>query len=221
MSERSGLDAPWALGERTYARILEHLRTKGARTIVELGSGASTVALCRDLPDASLFSVDDDATYFERTRAQLPAHAEVMLVHRPLAWQWHGGAPYLSYEPGSFPDGVDALLVDGPPHWTRRGREACLYQVMPSLEVGAQIFLDDYRRSAEQTIVRNWLDSYPGALRLVEVIEEGDQVAVLEKVAAASEPRPTVTRRTDAWVQAALQPLTSRARRIAMRLRGR
>jgi len=145
----------------------------------------------------------------------------VKLVHRPLAWQRHGGAPYLSYTHGTFPRAVDALLVDGPPHWTRRGREACLYQAMPSLKVGARIFLDDYRRAAEQRTARNWLDAYPSALRLVAVIEEGDHVAVLEKTAEAMSPRHTLSRRADAHLQAALQPLTSRVRRAATRLRGR
>ena len=217
----SPLNAPWALGERAYSHVLRHLRAIDARTVIELGSGASTAALARDLPDTTIFSVDDDATYFARTRAQLPANASVELVHRPLVWQRHGGAPYLSYELGTIPRAVDALLVDGPPHWTRRGREACLYQTMPSLEVGARIFLDDYRRAAEQRTVRNWLGAYPNALRLIEVIEEGDHVAVLEKTAEATAPRPTYRRRADAHLQAALQPLTSRVRRIALRSRGR
>ena len=126
----------------------------------------------------------------------------------------------MSYAPGAFPDAVDALIVDGPPHWTRRGREASLYQAMPSLKVGARIFLDDYRRAAEKRMVQNWLGAYPGALRLVDVIEEGDHVAVLEKTEEAEAPRSTVARRVDAWLQAALQPFTSRVRRVALRARG-
>jgi hypothetical protein len=216
----SPLDVPWALGERAYSRILEHLRGIEAPTIVEFGSGASTVALARDIPDATILSFDDDATYFARTRAQLPSTARVNLVHCPLTWQRHGGAPYLSYAHCELPDGVDAVLIDGPPHWTRRGREACLYQTIPSLKTGARIFLDDYKRAAEQRIVRNWLDAYPGALRLVGVIEEGDHVAMLEKTAATPSPRHTLSRRTDAYFHAALQPLTSGVRRVAMRLRG-
>jgi len=221
VNDASPLDAPWALGERAYAQVLRHLREANVHIIVELGSGASTAALARDLPSATILSVDDDPTYFAKTRARLPADAKVEIVHRPLVWQRHGGAPYLSYAPGAFPDEVDALIVDGPPHWTRRGREAGLYQVMPSLKVEARIFLDDYRRAPEKRIVQNWLDAYPGALRLVEVIEEGDHVAVLEKTAEAESPRPSAARSADAWLQAALQPLTSRVRRLALRARGR
>jgi hypothetical protein len=221
MTAVSALDAPWALGKRAYGQVLRRLREVDARTIVEFGSGASTAALARDLPDATILALDDDATYFARTREQLPAAAKVELVHRPLVWQRHGAAPYLSYAPCAFPRAVDALIVDGPPHWTRRGREACLYQAMPSLRVGARIFLDDYRRPAEQRMVRNWLDAYPGALRLVEVIEEGDRVAVLEKTAEAASPRRSFSRCADAHVHAALQPITSRVRRVAMRLQGR
>jgi predicted O-methyltransferase YrrM len=220
MNIASALDTPWALGQRAYEQVLRRLRELEARTIVEFGSGASTAALARDLPEATILSIDDDASYFGRTRAQLPAHARVELVHRPLVWQRHGAAPYLSYAPCSFPRGVDALIIDGPPHWARRGREACLYQAMPSLKIGGQIFLDDYRRPAEQRMVRNWLRAYPGALRLVEVIEEGDHVAVLEKTAEATSPRSSFSRQVDAHWQAALQPITSRLRRVAMRLQG-
>ena len=53
------------------------------------------------------------------------------------------------------------------------------------------------------------------------VIEEGDHVAVLEKTAEAESPRPSAARSADAWLQAALQPLTSRVRRLALRARGR
>jgi len=216
----SPLDLPWALGESAYSQILPHLRAIESPTIVEFGSGASTAALAHDLPDATILSIDDDATYFARTRAQLPSTARVNLVHRPLTWQRHGGAPYLSYAHGDLPDAVDAVLVDGPPHWTRRGREACLYQAMPALKTGGRIFLDDYKRTAERRMVRNWLDAYPSSLRLVGVIEQGDHVAVLEKTAEASSPRHTLSRRADAHLHAVLQPLTSTVRRIAMRLRG-
>lgn len=221
MTSPSPLDAPWALGERAYARVLRELRAMEAPTIVEFGSGASTAALARDLPTATIFSVDSDATYFERTRAQLPSNAKVELVHRPLVWQLHGGAPYLCYARCDLPNAVDALLIDGPPHWTRRGREACLYQAMPSLKIGARIFLDDYKRVPERRTVRHWLAAYPDALRLVEVIEEGDRVAVLEKTAEQSAPQRDFLRSADAHWQAAIQPLTSGVRRISMRLQGR
>jgi predicted O-methyltransferase YrrM len=221
VTDLSPLDAPWALGQRAYAQVLRHLGAMQAPTIVEFGSGASTAALARDLPDATILSVDNDATYFERTRAQLPPNARVELVYRPLVWQRHGGAPYLSYASCDLPDSVDALLVDGPPHWTRRGREACLYQAMPSLKIGARIFLDDYRRAPERRIVRNWLSAYPGAVSLVEVVEEGDHVAVLQKTAEAALPSPSFSRWADAHWQAFIQPLTSRVRTVSMRLQGK
>ncbi len=221
MTDLSPLDAPWALGQRAYAQVLRHLRAIQAPTIVEFGSGASTAALACDLPEATILSVDNDTTYFERTRAQLPPNARVELVYRPLVWQRHGGSPYLSYSGCDLPEEVDALLVDGPPHWTRRGREACLYQAMPSLKIGARIFLDDYRRAPERRIVRNWLGAYPGAIRLVEVIEEGDHVAVLEKTAGATSLKPSFARWADAHWQAFIQPLTSWVRIVSMRSRGK
>jgi hypothetical protein len=92
---------------------------------------------------------------------------------------------------------------------------------MPSLKIGARIFLDDYRRAPERRIVRNWLSAYPGAVSLVEVVEEGDHVAVLQKTAEAASPSPSFSRWADAHWQAFIQPLTSRVRTVSMRLQGK
>lgn len=214
------LDAPWCLGTEAYAGLLSHLRRIDARVIVEFGSGASTVCLSRDLPGARIVSIDDDARFFQRTRDHLPEGAQVELSHRPLAWQRHGGARYLSYAEGPMPDQVCAVIIDGPPHWTRRGREACLYQVAPWLREGGLVFLDDYARPAEQRMVQNWLRAYPGAMVEREPIAANDRVAVVEKVGPTPVPQLDPRRRSDALLQAALQPLTARIWRLSMALRG-
>jgi len=215
------LDAPWCLGTSAYDAVLARLREIDARVIVEYGSGASTVCLSRDLPGARIVSIDDDPRYFDRTRAHLPDDAEVELMHRTLRWQRHGGAPYLSYAEGPLPEEVCAVIIDGPPHWTRRGREACLYQVAPKLREGALVFLDDYARGAEKRIVQNWLAAYPGGLEQRTTIRENDHVAVLEKTGPTDVIDTDLWRRADAMSQAAAQPLTARVRKLAMALRGR
>jgi predicted O-methyltransferase YrrM len=217
-------DAPWSLGEGAFEAIRADLLAIGARRVVEFGSGTSTARIAHDLPDVALFSVDSDAAFFEQTRALLAAHgleARVELVERPLAWQWHGGAPYLGFRAGALPDAIDAVLIDGPPHWTRRGREACLYSVFDRLRVGGRVYLDDFARAGERRTVRNWLLAYPGALRMVRAAAVDCHVAILEKV----EARPTIARAparvADALAAAALQPVSAAVRRVALRLRGR
>ena len=70
-----------------------------------------------------------------------------------------------------------AWIIDGPPVYTLRGREACLYQVYDQIKIGGLVILDDFRRSYEKQIVENWLSVYPGSFA-VEIIREDHHLAV-------------------------------------------
>jgi len=178
-------ESSWSLGESAYQAILQDLRAIGAKTIVEFGSGISTLRLSRDLPEATILSIEGDRSFRDQTRHDLELQggpAEVTLVHRPLRWQRHGLSWFRSYEPGEFPGQVDAVLIDGPPIATRRGREACLYQVFPKTHVGTRFYLDDYGREAEQRIVLNWRRAYGRALTHRDTFEVDHRIAVLERV---------------------------------------
>jgi predicted O-methyltransferase YrrM len=185
------LDQGWAIGEESFRQIVERLRAAGARQIVEFGSGISSIRLALELPGARVFSIESNREWYEtvlRMRAEHAVERNLTVVRRLLRWQKHAGAMFLSYAPGPLPQPIDAVLIDGPPTWTRRGREACLYQAMPFLRVGGLVFLDDFARSREKTIVRNWRWSYPGTFNL-STIESGHRVCVLEKVRDGKRPR--------------------------------
>jgi len=186
MTSALEFESNWSLGELAYQAILKDLRSEGATSIVEFGSGTSTVRFSRDLANAHVLSIESDHSFLEQTQLSLEAHGEptkVELSLRPLCWQRHGLSWFRSYESGSLPDRVDAVLIDGPPLTTRRGREACLYQVFPKSRLGTRFYLDDFCRDAEQQIVDNWLRAYGGALAHRETFEVGHRVAVLERVA--------------------------------------
>lgn len=216
---RRALDAPWAIGSDAMSAVRERLAVLGPETIVEFGGGVSTAALARAFPRARILSIDHDPRFIEATRARLEG-TRVELSLRPLTWQDHGEAPYLSYEDGPFPERVDAVIVDGPPHWTRGGREATLYQTFERLRVGGLIVLDDYRRRRERRIVAHWLEVFRGSLELVEHLEVGHHLAVLRKTDTVK-PCWEGRRRMNVKVQAGLQPLTATLRRVALGLRGR
>lgn len=220
-SSSVALDAPWAIGGAALDAIRERLAALAPKTLVEFGGGVSTAALARSLPETRILSIDHDPHFLEATRARLSPAACVELSLRPLVWQDHGEAPYLSYESGPFPEEVDAVLIDGPPHWTRGGREATLYQVIDRVRVGGLVILDDYGRRRERRIVAHWLEVYRGSLELVEHLEVGHHLAVLRKTDTVPPCWEAGGRRLDVKVQAGLQPLTSTIRRAALRLYGR
>ncbi len=210
MTSALEFSSSWSLGEDAYCAIRDDLRVIGAKRIVEFGSGTSTLRFSRDLPDAEILSIEGDAEFLEQTREDLRVHggqASVELVYRPLRWQRHGLSWFRSYEPGPFPDQVDAVLIDGPPIATRRGREACLYQVFERCHVGTRFYLDDYRRDAEQQIVVNWLRAFPAALVQLDTIPVDHHVAVLERVSDELMRRADWRNTADSFIQTTKQLL--------------
>lgn len=198
------LDADWSLGEAAFGALVADLRTIGARTLVEFGAGRSSVRFALALPSAQVWSIESSADLFRRYETWVRSHVpdgRLTLCHRPLAWQIHGASPYLSYRPGPFPRQVDAVIVDGPPHWTRRGREACLYQVLPFLRAGARIYLDDVARRGEQASVANWLRTIPQLHRLPD-LEVGHGVARFQLPHATHRPERSWATMRDVWRQA-------------------
>ena len=194
----------WSLGEQAYRAIHNDLVRHGARTIVEFGSGTSTVRLSQDFPRATILSLESDPSFCQETRGQLGERSggtRVEVALRPLVWQRHSLGFFRSYHPGSFPRDVDAVLIDGPPIATRRGREACLYQVFQFARIGARIYLDDYCRDAERKIVRNWLRAYPHELLHCATLDSEHQVAVLEKIGERTTPRMSVHNTVDSALQ--------------------
>lgn len=194
----------WSLGEQAYRAIRDDLMQRDARRIVEFGSGTSTLRLSRDLPKAGIFSVEAEQEFREQTcqqLAELGGEASVEVALRPLVWQRHSLGLFRSYRPGSFSSDVDAVLIDGPPIATRRGREATLYQVFRHLCIGARIYLDDYCREAEQQVVRNWLRAYPSELVQCATFAVDHHVAVLEKTGDREMPRTNFANALDSAVQ--------------------
>jgi len=190
-SEELVLDDSWSIGEDALRFLVEDLRSLQMEHLVEFGSGVSTVRLALSFPHTAILSIESSHQFYLRTLQLLdrhvPAH-RVTLELRGLHWQRHGFGLYQSYRPGPMPARVDATIIDGPPWWTMRGREACLYQVFDVLRIGGRVYLDDFKRSAEQQIVRNWLSSYPGACR-VRSVSCGHGLCVLEKIRHLPRPR--------------------------------
>lgn len=196
------LSSPWSIGESGFAAIVQELEALAPKSIVEFGSGNSTIRLAKAFPDATILSIESDAGYRLATAKLVEKHGlastRVRVEHRPLAFQRHALGIYQSYSVGAFPAVVDAVLIDGPPHWTKRGREACLYQVMPCLRVGGRVFLDDYERAGEQRIVRNWSAAYPNVFA-VHTVEAGHRLCVLEKQQQGSAPQTSLSVVWDAF----------------------
>jgi hypothetical protein len=186
--KRLDLDASaWSLGEEAFKKIVETIQaTCQPSRIIEFGSGVSSIRLALAFPNARIISIESDRLCFQHTASLAKdslRQPNLDLRYRPLNFQSYGTGQILSYEKDNFFEGekVDCAIIDGPPFYTLRGREACLYQIYEWLDQGGLVFLDDCQRAEERIILDNWLAVYPESFSM-EFIVAGHQLAVLRKI---------------------------------------
>lgn len=157
---------PWTTGTMRPAGMVlacNDIVYRRRRTIVECGSGVSTVVFARLLrqlgASAGVTSLEHDAGWAALVNGWL--HAESLdgiarVVHAPL----EGDPPwYAAGVVADLPDGVDLLVVDGPPayepgHGLRR--LPALPILASRLSPDATVLLDDVQRPGEQDVVTRW-----------------------------------------------------------------
>ena len=186
MPDRLNLDTGWSIGETAFGRIETLLlQMSPVERILEFGSGPSSIRLAMAFSEAQVLSVEGDWRNFAETIELMSKFLDkrnLSIKYRPITLESYGDARFLTYESGMFwEEEVDCVIIDGPPVYTLRGREACLYQVYDQIKIGGLVILDDLRRRFEKQIVENWLSVYPGSFT-VETIREDHHLAVLRKI---------------------------------------
>jgi predicted O-methyltransferase YrrM len=148
----------WKADTGLLRLVTDHILAHRPKLVVEFGMGASTLVLARALRLAGggrLISFDQHADFVEATGAWLAEHglgAELHAVPLTPAEGWPG----LWYDHGPLPDGIDLMLVDGPPwalHPLTRGGAATLFD---RIAPGGTVMLDDGARPGERLVARRW-----------------------------------------------------------------
>lgn len=161
----------WVISPDAMAWILADLQERVAPTVIEFGSGQSTVILAAYLKNKGqgrLISVEHDAAHADAVRRQLNAcglEAQVDLRIVPLIGYPAVGtmAACQSYQLTDLPEvKIDAAIVDGPP--TDLGESARLHPLQWALSrllpQGA-VFLDDAVRPEERAILAYLATVFP------------------------------------------------------------
>jgi predicted O-methyltransferase YrrM len=166
---------PWGTGAMRPAGMVlvcNEIMYADRATIVECGSGVSTVVLARLLRQrggGSLTAIEHDAGWAMRVSELLAAEglsAFARVLHAPLS-----GAPpwYDRAVLEELPDAVDLLIVDGPPAdkpGMGLARAPALELLDPRLADGATVVLDDLDRPGEQDVVAAWEAATPWRFRV-------------------------------------------------------
>ena len=179
------LDTGWSIGETAFEIIATTLlQMSPVERILEFGSGPSSIRLAMAFSEAHVLSVEGDWRNYAETTSLMRSFwnkRNLSIKYRPITLESYGDAEFLTYEDGIFwEEEIDCVIIDGPPVYTLRGREACLYQVYDQIKIDGLVILDDFRRSYEKQIVENWLSVYPGSFT-VAIIREDHHLAVLRK----------------------------------------
>jgi predicted O-methyltransferase YrrM len=154
----------YAAAPDALAQLVRIIDECAPDSVLELGSGVSTIVLARRLQQAGhgrLVALEHLPEHAQRTRAELAAHglAEVAAVlDAPLEDVDIGTARWSWYRLGSaVPSRIDALFVDGPPAGTGTlARYPALPQLADRLAPGSVVFVDDGDRPDEREMVRRW-----------------------------------------------------------------
>lgn len=176
---------PWSAGALRPAglvTVLNDVWFRASASVVELGSGVSTIVLARllkELGAGHLLAVEHDDAWAARVLRQLDRErlADVVdVVRAPLrpherAWDhtdWYDEAVLSrAFDDAGKP--IDVLVVDGPPAW-QSGCEHARYPALGSvaawLAPGATIVLDDVERAGEQAVLARWQHEHPIAFNL-------------------------------------------------------
>jgi predicted O-methyltransferase YrrM len=154
----------WKADTGLLTRLADHIETARPRTVVEFGTGASTLIVAQALKLAgggNFTSFEQHPEFVAATRDWLSEHGlEADLRAVPLRPS-PGGWPGLWYDHGDLPAAIDLLIIDGPP-WTihpfTRGAASTLFgRIAP----GGTVMLDDAARPGERLIARRWRREWP------------------------------------------------------------
>jgi hypothetical protein len=164
----------WAI-EGDFGQLIACEIQSGRRTIVEFGSGVSTLIAAAQLRTAGcgrLFTVEHDAGWLEVVDHRLAAAGLsdwVELIESSLIEQafntarrterisWYDRTAILP----RLPREIDLLVVDGPPAVTSRTRWPAVALAHEQLADNAVILMDDGRRRHERQIAFRWQTEYP------------------------------------------------------------
>jgi predicted O-methyltransferase YrrM len=164
----------WALTPDAAAILAREIAIRRPKTIVELGSGVSTVMVGRLLQQMGcghLISLDHDPDWARETRRNIQANGlqnYVEVLDAPLVKQQFDGKDFVWYqipEQLRHIEQIDMLTVDGPPQTTDAAilaRYPALPAFITQFSENAVIYIDDAKRDTEQKMIKEWQQLYPG-----------------------------------------------------------
>jgi predicted O-methyltransferase YrrM len=160
----------WAMEPKSLLHLLSTIQLNHYETIVECGSGVSTIAigkLLRQSGRGHLYSLEEDKNWYSIMSTVLAREClseYVTLLHAPLEHNPNSEAQWYTVgKSQQILDSVrriDLLLIDGPKSVKTYSRFPALPIFAPSLDANSLIVLDDSKRQNETAVLKRWHESF-------------------------------------------------------------
>ena len=159
----------WSIYPDFTALIFKKIKTHQANSILELGSGSSTILVAYYLKkqgQGKLISLEHDIKHYNKTKELLKLHElinYVDLIYAPFKKTVLKGFEGDWYDISALTKElkIDLLIVDGPPGYlNKQARYPAIPQLVNFLSKNAIIILDDCNRQDEKEIISRWQDEY-------------------------------------------------------------
>jgi predicted O-methyltransferase YrrM len=153
----------WAASPDVLLTLLQFAKQSNPKTILDLGSGMSTLVLAKSAPAAKVTSIDNSAEFAQKTQEMLSLHgvsnAEVRVA--PLTAHTSGVDWYDLSKIADLSD-IDLLFIDGPPGSKNdRARHPALAECLSKLSPRAIIVIDDAARDGEKDLAQEFAKALP------------------------------------------------------------
>jgi predicted O-methyltransferase YrrM len=159
----------WSAAPDFLELIVDHALTTRPTTIVECGSGMTTLMLARCCAMngyGHLYSLENGAEYAVNSRAAITAYGlqdYSTVLYAPLIHYTVGERDYQWYDISNLTvANIDMLVIDGPPGFLQRhSRYPALPLLFERLHEESVVFMDDAARPDERELVAMWQEQYP------------------------------------------------------------
>jgi hypothetical protein len=163
----------WAMSPDLLLYIYRHIRSQKVRSIIECGSGASTIIMAYALRAANeggrVYSLENHPNVAQTTRDELANRGLAdfaTIIDAPLTERSYPGFDHTfnwySFPADALPDKVELLVVDGPAGKINKfARYPAFPELRSRLAPNAYILVDDAALAEERQLPRLWRMLYP------------------------------------------------------------
>jgi predicted O-methyltransferase YrrM len=153
----------WAASPDLLLTLHSLTKRYSPKTIVDLGSGLSTLVLAKSAPGAKIFSIDNSEEYATKTLSVLRDHAITNVQVRVAPLTPHAeGVDWYAVEEIDDIERVDLLFIDGPPgSKNSQARHPVIHEFLKKLSPSAIVVIDDVGREGERAIAEEFATLLP------------------------------------------------------------